>query len=358
MHNNTTNSTDNTLISQKHRELWIDNTKAIACILVALGHLLQSFTKSGIIKNHTFFLWFDMTIYSFHVPLFFITSGYLYSMTSNTGGIKSWKMRIGKKLLDLGVPFFVFTTLMTVAKLIFKNDVNTPAANLIDALFFKPISPLWFLYVLFFMFCITPAFQKKSTIAVWFVICFLLKLVHIFLPSATSIPYLLDKLLANLVWFTFGMLMFKFQLHCLFNKLFLIISFVAFVTISAIIDTSTHPFIYFLEGIYGCLFVLSLMKEMYRNNRQSRIFSIIVKFNMPIFLLHTTFAAFVRIVLLKIGLDRLAFHLVPGLLASYVIPCIAGWIMSQTPYLDFFFYPSKSIRSICMQTDISAGKDE
>ena len=34
---------------KKEREIWIDNVKVFACVLVALGHFLQSMTKSQIV---------------------------------------------------------------------------------------------------------------------------------------------------------------------------------------------------------------------------------------------------------------------------------------------------------------------
>lgn len=58
------------------REKWVDDVKVIACILVVLGHFLasvQSYAPGGVLYE-----WFHKTIYYFHVPLFFICSGYLY----------------------------------------------------------------------------------------------------------------------------------------------------------------------------------------------------------------------------------------------------------------------------------------
>ena len=67
---------------EKQREIWVDNVKVIACILVVLGHFFQSMTKSDVLPANDLYQWFNQTIYYFHVPLFFICSGYLYQKLS------------------------------------------------------------------------------------------------------------------------------------------------------------------------------------------------------------------------------------------------------------------------------------
>ena len=62
---------------------WVDYVKVVACILVVLGHFFQSMTKSNILPANDLYQWFNTTIYYFHVPLFFICSGFLYQKYSN-----------------------------------------------------------------------------------------------------------------------------------------------------------------------------------------------------------------------------------------------------------------------------------
>lgn len=53
-------------IDSNNRIAWVDIAKGIGIVLVLIGHISQN-------KNLHYF------IYSFHMPLFFIISGYLYS---------------------------------------------------------------------------------------------------------------------------------------------------------------------------------------------------------------------------------------------------------------------------------------
>lgn len=96
--------------------MWVDDIKVIACILVVLGHFFQSMTKAGIVPAGNLYEWFNTTIYYFHVPLFFICSGYLYQKYSKVNSFKSWKSNVLKKALTLGVPYAAFTTATWVLK--------------------------------------------------------------------------------------------------------------------------------------------------------------------------------------------------------------------------------------------------
>ena len=91
---------------ERRREIWVDNVKVIACILVVLGHFFQSMTKAGVLPASDLYQWFNQTIYYFHVPLFFICSGYLYQKLSVVNDVHSWGKNIFKKALNLGVPYF------------------------------------------------------------------------------------------------------------------------------------------------------------------------------------------------------------------------------------------------------------
>ena len=105
----------------KVREKWVDDVKVIACILVVLGHFFQSMTKANILPENDLYKWFNTTIYYFHVPLFFICSGYLYQKYSKVKGFKSWKKNMAKKALALGVPYVTFSTATWVLKTVFSE---------------------------------------------------------------------------------------------------------------------------------------------------------------------------------------------------------------------------------------------
>lgn len=148
------------------REKWVDDIKVIACILVVLGHFFQSMTKANILPENDLYGWFNTTIYYFHVPLFFICSGYLYQMYSKVNSVGSWCKNVAKKALALGVPYATFTTATWVLKKVFSSSVNDQIGGLGDTLFLHPTAPYWYLYALFFIFLVTPTFSSVKVAAV------------------------------------------------------------------------------------------------------------------------------------------------------------------------------------------------
>lgn len=58
---------------------WVDHTKLLACALVVLGHFAQSMVRAGILPDTVAYTLCNSALYTFHVPLFFICSAYLYA---------------------------------------------------------------------------------------------------------------------------------------------------------------------------------------------------------------------------------------------------------------------------------------
>lgn len=154
----------------RKREVWVDDVKVIACILVVLGHFFQSMTKANILPESDLYKWFNTTIYYFHVPLFFICSGYLYQKYSRVNSVGSWCKNVAKKALALGVPYVAFTTATWVLKKAFSSSVNDQIGGLGDTLLLHPTAPYWYLYALFFIFLVTPTFNSVKAAAVGLVV--------------------------------------------------------------------------------------------------------------------------------------------------------------------------------------------
>lgn len=156
----------NKQIAVKTREKWVDDVKVIACILVVLGHFFQSMVKASIMPENDLYKWFNITIYYFHVPLFFICSGYLYQKYSKVNDFTSWKKNVAKKALALGVPYVTFTTATWILKKVFSGSVNDQIGGLGDTLLLHPTAPYWYLYALFFIFLVTPTFSTVKMASV------------------------------------------------------------------------------------------------------------------------------------------------------------------------------------------------
>ena len=100
----------------------------------------------------------------------------------------------------------------------------------------------------------------------------------------------------------------------------------------------------FAMGLLACVAVIMMVAGF--EEKFGRGMEFIAKYTMPIFLMHTLFAAPLRSVLIKIGIENAVIHVVLGLVISFAGPIIAAWIMKKTKWLEFFLYPNKFIRKV------------
>ena len=100
----------------------------------------------------------------------------------------------------------------------------------------------------------------------------------------------------------------------------------------------------FIMGLLACVAVILMVADF--EEMFSRGMDFLAKYTMPIFLMHTLFAAPLRSVLLKVGVTNSVAHVVLGLGISFAGPIIAAWIMKKTKWMEFFLYPNKLIRKV------------
>lgn len=337
------------------REIWVDNVKIFACILVVLGHFFQSMTKSGIMEESAAWMYFNQTIYAFHVPLFFICSGYLYQKFSVVRDSGAWLNNMKKKALVLGVPFVTFSVASWVLKNVFSGAVNEEADGIVKVLLIEPSAPYWFLYVLFLLFLITPTMSGRKEGYIGLGIAVLMKLVSLYVPLRI---YAVNRIFGSEIWFVLGMMLCLFELPrfaqkkiCLWTGSGCMLLFVGGSICLRDPSTAFWPEQKnLLVGLVACAAVVLLVAWLFRENRQPRVLGLFAKYTMPIFLMHTIFAAAFRSVLMKIGVASAPVHIVTGLLVSFACPIAAAMIMERFWVLNFFLYPDKVLKRLKNKT--------
>jgi peptidoglycan/LPS O-acetylase OafA/YrhL len=98
----------------------------------------------------------------------------------------------------------------------------------------------------------------------------------------------------------------------------------------------------FVMGLLACVTVIMMVAGF--EEKSGRGMDFLAKYTMPIFLMHTLFAAPLRSVLIKIGIENAVIHVVLGLVISFAGPIIAAWIMKKTKWLEFFLYPNRLLK--------------
>lgn len=327
---------------RRTKEPWIDIVKWTACVLVLLGHFFQSMEKSGILEATRGYQWFDHTIYLFHVPLFFICSGYLYQRNSEVTTKAEWKDNVLRKLVNLGVPYVTFSTASYLMKEIFHNSVSEEnSVSLFRALLLEPLSPYWYLYILFFLFLITPTFKKGKQVCTALVLAAFVYLFH--QNTVVKEIYFLGGVAHREIWFVIGMALafwrdkIKFDVRCLG------LSFLLFPLSIMGYNKEMSMYIWIpyslVTGMCGCLLVWE--NALFLNDKVSEKFILFSRKNtLPVFLMHTIFSAGIRSILCRIGIANLGVHMIFGIAGGILLPIAAAEIMRKFRWMYFFISPA------------------
>lgn len=257
---------------------YIDIAKGFAIFFIVLGHAIVHSLNSHIAFN---------IIYSFHVPLFFIISGFTFESIN-----KGFLNFVKNKFVRLLVPYFIWSVLFLIPYYLFGGSVdesfgNTGSFSLINNLCnilygvgvnssLKQNTPLWFLPALFsmeFIFYFICKIQgKKKHI---FILIFLFFISIFSYKYITFIfPFGLNTVLNLGIFFYFGYLMKKYNIvNKYYKKNYLLIAFLLIGISFGIINESIscvdyyygNIFMFYVTSFFLSLFVIFISKLMVTN---------------------------------------------------------------------------------------------
>lgn len=195
---------------------YLDIARGIAILCVILGHYLIGRLR--------------LVVFSFHIPLFFVISGYLIKPID----FNRLKFYLKKMTVKLLIPYLI--TCLTV--FIFTNDISR---EFIGEVFLglnkssgyyevnKGIGPLWFCWAYFWSVLIFSLLINYSKNKINLIIaCSLLCITGVCISSVDILPWQLDNAMVVLIYLLFGYLMnyFNISKKCNLKTIFYIIFFV------------------------------------------------------------------------------------------------------------------------------------
>lgn len=141
------------------RIFWCDELRGIGIVLVVMGHMIHGIMNAGIVEVSELLQILDRIIYSFHMPLMFILSGYLsgYLYKNPARTLKTGIQNILKNIMSLYIPYLFFIYLYWgIGYFIFSgNDIVD--MHMAGQLFYNPQKwHYWFFLVL----CIIKIMQE------------------------------------------------------------------------------------------------------------------------------------------------------------------------------------------------------
>ncbi|AHE32258.1 acyltransferase [Burkholderia pseudomallei] len=132
------------------RDSYLDTARGAGIILVVYGHVLRGLFSAGLVPAgwpSALLAATDYTIYTFHMPLFFLLSGLHVPKSLRRAG----DVFLLTKLRTIVYPYFVWSLLQGAVQIALSargtNHAFTP--NDLLAIGWRPFGQFWFLYALF-----------------------------------------------------------------------------------------------------------------------------------------------------------------------------------------------------------------
>ena len=132
----------------KKRDPVIDSLKGFAILCVVMGHVISTYQMEKYMEIPILYGIYNI-IYAFHMPLFFLMSGFLYhAVYFDRDGVPDSK-RLNAQIWNLICLYFIYNSLAVFSTMLFASVSNQPA-TILD-FFLSPFIPFqvhWYLYVL------------------------------------------------------------------------------------------------------------------------------------------------------------------------------------------------------------------
>lgn len=178
-------------MNTRSRSLFLDFVKGFAIFCVIFGHCIQYGSGTHILTDRLFFddILFKI-IYSFHMPLFMIVSGYLFSFSVER---QTYSALLKKRIYSLLIPVFVWSLIPLTAKVmnLVLSGQSIRLMYVFKTYLLISINNLWFLWAVFW--CSSAVILVRQ--------CF----------NDSKCVYLVGFLLTFLIPDVFGLALYKFM---------------------------------------------------------------------------------------------------------------------------------------------------
>ncbi len=129
----------------EQRQVWQDRAKGIGIVLVVFGHVMRGLTGAHIAPVDASTQSIDYTLYTFHMPLFFLLAGLNVERSARRGAGSFLR----DKLHTIVWPYFLWSIVQGMIQVRLAGEINIPISyGDLAAILWSPISQFWFLYVL------------------------------------------------------------------------------------------------------------------------------------------------------------------------------------------------------------------
>lgn len=334
--------------NQAHRVNWIDALKGFTMLSVIIGHVIGEMLRYMALTPTSFSVLLSIrnVIYSFHMPLFFILSGYVFDMIYVIDK-KLQKTKAIKQMINCLLVYFIWSIIFCVFKMITDNSSTYTWITLIK-LPYKCIAVYWYIYVLSLCYFISIIFYEKIKENKLF-LCFLavFSIVYYFLYKFQDSAGII-KLLGFYFFFYLGIFIRQKKLEhilassktILLNTIItILLEIIVFIPFTEVADYGA----FFLSGtlcaITASLLLIGLSIRLY-NSYSIRSMEWIGLYSIELYVMQIVSVAY-RIVEKTISTNNLFATLFISCLICIIIPIFASYIAKIIKIHTLLFKPVK-----------------
>lgn len=321
------------------REDWIDRTKGIAIILVILGHAISG-ADSLRTDNVGIWEWLYRGLSSFHMPVFFVISGYLSHIDNSFLKTKEYIKYIRKKFFSLIIPYLEFEVIYCLIGILTDDKKYTLKA--LSQCLYAPVSHFWFIYVLFFIYVIVPviwALVKR----VQYLIIFFTGISICFFIMGSNLDWIfpIDKICYYAIFFSIGI--FISNNKTFFQKLnkikYILSCGIVWIVLIIVGNKFNDKFIGYklLSGVTGCLWFMATTYALPHN----KIITFWGRETMPMYLIHSLFLSIIRRLMLNLGITNIDIIVIVSFAGATAGVSLVAFVARKITFLKAVFYPNK-----------------
>lgn len=313
---------------------WLDIARGTGILLVVAGHVGEGVIQAGLPHGS----WMDQVvkvIYSFHMPLFFIISGFLFLPSFQKIPDHFLRIKAGTILY----PYLLWTIVQTGIEIVLSRYTNKGIG--IEELYpilWQPRAHFWYLHSLFLIAAFTYAlFRITPRYAPW--LGMILSFTRLLFPGETG--YWLIPV-NNLLYFNLGILFWQHR-DIILERLQQTGVMLGLTTLFFLAQGAYaflfagNPILIILLAITGSAWILSLSSQPIPD-ALSKTLSYLGENSLYVYLLHILAGSGARIILEKfLHIQNGEIHFVTGCIAGVILPLLVtrlfqrfrmGWLFS------------------------------
>lgn len=313
--------------------------KVMTTILVVIAHVTVFYSDFGGVFSMEYNLVLDgitKFIYSFHMPLFIFLSGAVYHQCIAAGKYKSYIKFVKKKFVRLMVPYFLWGIFYVTPVMLILNITKLSAQDYIikGILCAMDSRHLWFLWTLFFIFCIVralrPVMEHWGFQMLLFAICCMLN----YCSFKVTNKFGINSILQYLIYFVMGYMVDDRKPYAdKFMKGKICLSAVSFIFILLFLNVYSKRYIARVgvscAGIVMCYGLIENIPMKIGKIGKNRFYQILKKDSLGIYLVHPMIGYILFYLFQNAAVNPFFFTLcvfLADMISSFVIIEILRWV--------------------------------